>query len=779
MGVLIIGGVMLAMALPARAEVTPQQVQDAIAKAKDYLYSQEKDGNWENVPAPNPGAGVGENGGNWGGRTALATLALVVAGEKPNDPRIDQAVKFNVAAEIKGIYALGIHAQLLAILPQSQDVHDAEKKDFKLLRNALGDGKVGNEDTTGFYAYLITGGFYHHSPSQFGVLGMWQLSEAGVEVSDSYWQTIDKAWRRTQTAAGNWNYRLEPDDPKSMPNSRESMTAGGVATLFITKTMLGLGAPIDCNTPPAPDEALEKGLKYLGDHFKDIMATPFPYYTWYGIERIGLASGRRNIGTNDWYQAGVETMLKNPPNDVINTSFMLLFLSRGSAPIVMQKLQYKAKDPAKGPPGSGNVLWDQRPRDVANLTNWMIREFDNTTVAWQSVDISAREEDFHDAPIVFISGSTDPIFTEAEKAKLRQYVEEGGLIVGNANCNSPAFKAAFIKLGKELFPKYEFRNLPPRHPILINEEFPFAAGKPHPDVTGISNEVRELMLLVDGDPAAAWQGQAKSTKKSSFQIATNIYLYASGSASDLRRRGETYFVRLSPTAHPAQQFRMARIQYQGNWDPEPAGWKRLAAMLQNADKLKLDVDTVELGKGDLSAYKFAHLTGTAAVKFNQTELDAIKAYVNGGGTLLIDAAGGSSAFVTTVSEQLRKLFAAELAGEDSIPMLGDNDPIYTAGTPLKAMYRAYVRKVGNFRSWREPHLRAIKVANRNAVYFSEEDLSAGLVGVTDDGINGYRPDTAVDLATRIVMSIVNAPAASSTTKPATMPTTAATIMPTK
>ena len=43
--------------------------------------------------------------------------------------------------------------------------------------------------------------------------------------------------------------------------------------------------------------------------------------------------------------------------------------------------------------------------------------------------------------------------------------------------------------------------------------------------------------------------------------------------------------------------------------------------------------------------------------------------------------------------------------------------------------------------------------NRKAVYFSEEDLSAGLVGATADGINGYAPETAVELTTRIIMSL--------------------------
>ena len=48
---------------------------------------------------------------------------------------------------------------------------------------------------------------------------------------------------------------------------------------------------------------------------------------------------------------------------VVNTSFAILFLAQGRAPIVMNKLEYDiaGKD--------GN--WNQRPRDVANVTRWI------------------------------------------------------------------------------------------------------------------------------------------------------------------------------------------------------------------------------------------------------------------------------------------------------------------------------------------------------------------------------------------------------------------------
>jgi hypothetical protein len=52
---------------------------------------------------------------------------------------------------------------------------------------------------------------------------------------------------------------------------------------------------------------------------------------------------------------------------------------------------------------------------------------------------------------------------------------------------------------------------------------------------------------------------------------------------------------------------------------------------------------------------------------------------------------------------------------------------------------------------RTPRLRAIKLNNRTAVYFSPEDISAGLVGQQVDGIYGYSPATATAIMEHILV----------------------------
>ena len=63
---------------------------------------------------------------------------------------------------------------------------------------------------------------------------------------------------------------------------------------------------------------------------------------------------------------------------------------------------------------------------------------------------------------------------------------------------------------------------------------------------------------------------------------------------------------------PEKTVKLARLEYVGSWDPEPGGWKRLAAVMHNQNKIDLQVDHVKLGEGKLSGYKIAHITAPRA-----------------------------------------------------------------------------------------------------------------------------------------------------------------------
>jgi hypothetical protein len=68
----------------------------------------------------------------------------------------------------------------------------------------------------------------------------------------------------------------------------------------------------------------------------------------------------------------------------------------------------------------------------------------------------------------------------------------------------------------------------------------------------------------------------------------------------------------------------------------------------------------------------------------------------------------------------------------------------------KVDYRRFARRnlIGSLKA---PHIRGIEVNGRTAIFFSREDLSAGMVGEQVDGIYGYDPASATALMRNLVL----------------------------
>jgi hypothetical protein len=456
-----------------------------------------------------------------------------------------------------------------------------------------------------------------------------------------------------------------------------------------------------------------------------------------------VASGYKHLGQVNWYQDGSDYLIQSQNKDgkwgsVINTSFALLFLSRGRAPVIMNKLQYTIGQGTKTEPGN----WNQRPRDVSNLAKFVADQAERP-LNWQIVNFTAPVEDLHDAPILYIAGNQPINFTAEQKQKIKQYIEEGGLLLAHADGGAKPFAESIRKLGTELF-KSEFRPLPATHVILTDEQFVATNWKRKPNILGLSNGVRELILLIpDGDPARYWQSYDIGGRGEVFELVANIFQYAVDK-QNARNKGETYVVRPDPKVTPTQTIKLARLEYGGNWNPEPGGWRRLAAVLHNTQRTTLNVESVPLlNLADTDA-TIAHLTGTNAVTFDSEERLQLKGFVQGGGMLIVDAAGGSTAFAQSIEREFESIFGDEAKALKE-PLPADH-PIYKKPLNVDITYRAYAKRnvSGDLRGGR---IRMMQRKGKPAVIYSPDDLSNGLVGAAVDGVLGYEPQTATALMT--------------------------------
>jgi hypothetical protein len=830
LGPLLCLSLILFAAPPAQGAGAPE-IDASVQRAVDYLYSIQKDGLWEIATKQDCFGVYDKAGAHYGGLTALATYALLSAGESPVSPKLAKAIQFLKGLQTRSIYVLGIRAQIWAHLPQNEMTRALIARDTRQITEAMSTDGEG----TGMFHYPsgYTGVNMHaidHSISQYGVLGLWAGVQNGEEVPGAVWTLMNRAWRGQQDPSGGWCY--VPGDPfNGEGDVTFSMTCAGVASLLIISDYLETEF-----TQAHADPNIDAGLKWLADNFSrlsqdGIRDSNTRYYSLYGIERIGVAGGYKYFGNINWFTYGTDFLLRTQNSDgswgvpwdvfsynlgnIPDTCFGILFFVHGRAPVVMNKLSYTNTQTKE------TFLWNERPRDVANLVRWVGKEIE-APLNWHVVTLDAPMAELHDAHILYLSGSKPLALSDDDVAKLRQFVQGGGMILANANSASRGFGMSARKLAEKMFPLYEFRELPADHPIYVNQQFPRDTFKTKPSVLGQSNGVRELFLIIpENDASRAWQ--THTVHSDLFSLGADIIQYATDRKG--LNEGSTHgryasdplateVVERDANIQATRSFSIARLHYEGNWDPEPGGWPRLAAILHNQFKLDMKVEQVNLGDQSLGAapppafvrspadlrkaalkrissddlmatngdqeqlnalidkqsklilaedaaahpvaplqFHLAHLTGTARFHLTDAQRQEIKNFIGNGGTLVVDAAGGSAEFSAAAEQELSAIFGDDAVKAALATPLSPSDPLYRMpSAPIDTIsYRTFARaQLGTLKS---PRLCGIMQNGRVVAYYSREDLSAGIVGEEIDGIYGYSPATATAILRNIVLSV--------------------------
>ncbi|HUE16512.1 MAG TPA: hypothetical protein VMR25_20225, partial [Planctomycetaceae bacterium] len=370
---------------PARAaqELSSEQVKGALSRGMGYLASQQT----SNGSFLTGGLG---RGAYPVGPTALATLALLNAGMEPNDPVIGRALHYlRNFREPGGTYETSL---MIMALVAAKD-WDRDKLRIASLAQKLEEMQTPRGINAGMWNYghgQLGGGHEDNSNTQFAILGLREAAVAGVRIKRRTWELASEHFIDTQNDDGGWGYHI--NDP-----STGSMSCSGIGCLVICDQMLGSsgddlnadGTPKCCNRAPRTNRALRRGVQWLSRYFA-VGVNPGHGTTWvlyylYGVERAGRLSGQRFFGQHDWYREGATYLLEGQTlNDgswnatftaietdkVVASSFALLFLSKGLAPVLINKLNYGSAAEARKVGDDVLPNWNLHPNDVRNLTEY-------------------------------------------------------------------------------------------------------------------------------------------------------------------------------------------------------------------------------------------------------------------------------------------------------------------------------------------------------------------------------------------------------------------------
>ena len=237
---------------------------------------------------------------------------------------------------------------------------------------------------------------------------------------------------------------------------------------------------------------------------------------------------------HDWYREGAEELVHDQDQlsgfwqgrlfetrPVVATSFALLFLAKGRAPVLINKLRH-------GPQND----WDNDTDDVRNLVAEVSRDW-KTLLTWQVINPEiAAVEDLLQAPILFFNGHEVPEMSAKGRENLRYLHRAGRLHPGRGLLRPVRVRPRLPRLGQS--PVSRVRNYQ-LHPLAEDHAIWRAKHRLLPDVHplwGIEYGCRTVLVYSPSDLSCYWN-QAESRPANpavikALKVGQNIVDYATG-----------------------------------------------------------------------------------------------------------------------------------------------------------------------------------------------------------------------------------------------------------
>jgi len=738
--ILLVGCAVPMQAHAQDGALTDEEVGEAIEKIKKFLYDAQdpQTGGWYGSYHSGPNDQPSRN--DWG-PTAMAALALIVAGESPQHPQLAKALKLLGEVEITGVYALSMRAHLWSYLPQGT-FGGALAKDAGTMIRTTYTANSGGQAIPARFDYIVYGapGFKEennridNSTTQYGILALWQASKRGIDVPKGFWvDAIDGFLKLQSDFDGGWAYNASR-------TSSETMTCAGLTCLYVAQQELFR----DQDKPNAKVQAsINAGLKYLDEHFgKHGGAHGGDGYLFYGYERVGLASGRKYFNGQDWYQTIARKIVSRNArfgNQIHQAAFYLMFLARGRVPVWINKLEIDG------------VAWNNRPNDVYFL-NRFISEYREHEVNWQVVNVNSDPTDWISAPLMWISCDEEIPWTDEHVAKIREYIDLGGTIIANPEGGSRSFTNSIEDLASRLYPDLRFTDMPADHPMAN-----LLVGDPRqrrgPPIRMLTNGARVLMVMPQKDWGMKFQADTTPDpeKEDEWRYITNIY----GVVTD---RGMLTPRLSSPMVKKENRPATGTIKVVIPQWQDPAGklrehdvYRVMKNYMFNETGKQLIVEQLPLTELESADPSLVHMVGVDESNVEESERAAIQNYLAKGGNILVENLGGTGNFAQSIRDQLGPVFPGDENTVSSRKGLITGIGLPEGSTSNRRLvYRRLVLERANPDA--RLLLRGYEKDDRYPVLLSFEDLSLGMLGVRQYGINGYGVETARDLMVNILLA---------------------------
>lgn len=729
------------------------------------------------------------------GYTSICILALLNNDYPVDSPAVSRGLNYLRTLppnEPKGSHAV-YEASLMIMALCAAEEPSRDKTRITLLAEQMQRTQARNGPSKGQWGYGLVGqggvtpgaNSEDRSNTQFALLALRDAAYYGIEIDRRVWERAHESFVQAQLPNGGWSYKNQD------PTGRGSMTAAGLSSLAITSRMLQDDSDVDndgrpdCCVPHPPEEAFERGRKWLGDPSRfTVNANPgnslWHYYYLYGLERAGRLGNVRFFGDFDWYRSGARYLVaaqngdgswndRTTPEPIISTAYALLFLSKGLARVVVNKLDYTS--PIRSEDVTGE--WNRHPLDVPNLIEkidglkgWPPR-LTSQVLKLSRLEADTAVSDLNQAPVLYISGRDMPQLTDQQITWLRDYVDEGGFIFAVANCTGGNFDTGFRETVKRMFPDgiASMKRLLSDHPVYRSEyALPDAENV---ELHGVDFGCRTAIIYSPEDLGCLWQKWMRHEPRErhpglsqrilrATRIGVNILAYATGREPPVKLNEDPGNRNSRELKIERGLTEIAQLRYGGGWDTAPKALRNLLQALN--DTVGVGVSprrrVIPITLEELRQFPVAYMHGRYRFRLSQQEKDALRDYLSRGAVLFADACCGSTRF----DRSFRDLMA-EIYPDNPMEQIPVDHEIFSAtiGHEIKTVN---LRKLvpgqagASLQSKTEavpPILEGIRIDGRYAVVYSRYDISCALENQASLACDGYEEKDAMRIAVNVIL----------------------------
>lgn len=744
------------------ADITAKEVESSIRMGVRYLKErQQADGGWPEYTSYNCGL------------SGLCTLALANAGVLPGDPNMTKALEYLRRAKPTDTYSVSL--QTLALCQVGLVA------DLPLIRSNV-VWLIEQQTDAGAWTYrpgLDSMG--DPSNAQFALLALAAAEERGIQIKPQVYEKAAKYWRNIQSKDGGWAY-------SGGLSNTGSMTCAGIASSIICRGHLNdvsqriKGDQIQCCGNSDEDDVVERGLQWLAAGFSSRAnpgatgAAKNTFYYLYALERVGRMSGRRLIGDHDWYREGAEFIVRAQDrvlgfwatgdliesNRLVTTSFALLFLSKGKRQVAIGLLDYQEDTNDIRHPDGARQLVRALERDWGRDLTWQVARLEGARVA-----------DLLQTPVLVISGNEAPKISPEGMKLLKDYVDQSGFLVFEANAGNGCGPAdGFQRWVQTFCTEYlgsPLERLPPDHPLW------FAQKRVDPAtiaadfwVYGVQACCRTGVVYVPQSLSCRWElsdpvsrrkppAAVEKQLEAAVALGQNIVAYATG--RELKEKLELRSVLTAETSERAGERGVLAIAQLG-LDAGGLEAKRaipnLARYIDRFTSISITTDApiIALEDEPLSEYALLWFHGRRSFELNDQQVRSLRTYLENGGMLFADSICGDESFQESFRREMRRVLP-----ESPLQTVPADHPLMTAdygGFDLSAVTLRTPQKGASGAISVEKRrqlavLEAAVVNDRVAVVFSPYDLSCALESQSSIQCPGYATDDAARIGINLVL----------------------------